>query len=84
MPTTPHERAQELVDMEAEQLQEYIETNGHELYQFFMDNLESLESVCNLMVKHFGDNNAWTYIRHRIRNEIKSESYDKARERIYG
>lgn len=76
----------ERVDNEAESLQQYIWSNGQELYQFFMDNSASLESVCNEMVRHsWKSDQVWGQaVRDKIESEIEAESYEKARERIYG
>ena len=74
----------EQVGIEADKIHGYIKTNGDELYQFFMANLSSLETVCHLMVHHRGNHKAWPIIEQQIDQEVKTESYDKARQRIYG
>ena len=73
------------VDEQVELSREYILSNGHELYQFFMDNLDSLEQVSNLIVAHWNKPNALSHcLKQQIENDVNQECGEKARERIYG
>jgi len=65
-----------------EDLKEYTRTNGHEMYKFFMANLDSLESVSNMLVMYWDD--LPDVVKHQIENELNREPYDEAVRRIYG
>lgn len=84
MSTTVEEEAQNLIDEEAATTQEYILSNGQELYNFLFANPESLESVANLIVMHWNKPTLAHSVKQQIENDVKSECIYQARERIYG
>ena len=84
MSETHEEAVQNAIDISAGLQKEYILSNGAELYQFFMDNLETVEEIANLMSMHWNDKSMGDIIKQQLNNDLDQECGDQARERLFG
>ena len=80
---TPEEALQNRIDSEASMTKEYILSNGAELNQFFMSNLETVEELANLISMHWNNPEEMErLIRQQLNRDLDRECGDKARERL--
>jgi|GEM_PF-5815562 len=82
---TYEESIQNMIDAEAEISKEYILSNGSELNEFLMRNLDIVEEMANLISMHWKlSHKIGPLIKQQLEADLDRECGDRARERIYG